>query len=566
MCNIEGHLTNYGLCISKKDLIKLEDNVQISKKIRDYFTAIPELDIEDDEEIEPYELYYEDENYIALPKFASEKKIEYITKDIRKTFITFSVKKYKYNHTPIKIAFKGSLREYQEKIINDSIKLFASKEKGPKGGILQLGCGAGKTVMAINLACKLNLKTLIVVHKEFLQDQWIDRIKSFTDAKVGIIRQKKCEINNDIVVGMVHSISSIDYPENTFKDFGLVIYDEVHHMGSRVFSRCLLKTSAEYTLGLSATPQRQDGMMKVVNWCVGDVIYKMKRNFDYKVFVKRINFKSVDIKFKEKKRWIKGSIRPDHSKMTENLITIESRTKLIINIVDTLRCSGEGRKILILSSRIEHLEKIKAGVDKYIKDAEEEHIYNTYYYMGSTKKGERRLAEKDGDIIFATLQLAEEGLDIDKLNAIILAVPLKMEKTIEQAIGRIMRKDTIEDLSQIPLVIDVVDTLSIYQKWGEKRNNIYNRNGWFIQDFYFEDNNYIARPIDTPNKNFINIMFDDLEDENFIENNLIKKKDCVNNTEECIQEKKIDSKKKDKNNYVNPKQNIINNFVFGAKK
>jgi superfamily II DNA or RNA helicase len=427
------------------------------------------------------------------------------------------------------------------------------------------------TVIAIYLASLLKLKTLIVVHKEFLQDQWIERIKAFTNASVGIIRQKKVEINNDIVVGMAHSISCIEYEDNIFKDFGLVIYDEVHHLGSRMFSKCLLKTSAEYTVGLSATPERQDGMMKVINWCIGDLLYKMKKVYEYRVFVKRIFFSSTNPYYKEKKRWIKGSIRPDHNKMIEIITNTPSRTRLIIKMIDMLKCIGGGRKILILSSRVEHLQIIKKGVDKYIKNANEEHIYNTYFYMGSTKKGERKLAEKDGDIIFATMQLAEEGLDIDKLNTIILTNPIKMEKSINQSIGRILRKDKLDDMQSIPLVIDICDVLSIYQKWANKRESIYEKNEWFIQDFYFSDeyvessdNDSSDTPTQPPSKTteFITKMFIDLEDDKFIEDNLIKKSDCC---EEVKKEGGIGVKKEgevDSNN----KKNIISTYQFGKNK
>jgi superfamily II DNA or RNA helicase len=424
------------------------------------------------------------------------------------------------------------------------------------------------TVIAIYLASLLKLKTLIVVHKEFLQDQWIERIKAFTNASVGIIRQKKVEINNDIVVGMVHSISCIDYEDDIFKDFGLVIYDEVHHLGSRMFSKCLLKTSAEYTIGLSATPERQDGMMKVVNWCIGDIIYKMKKVYDYRVFVKRIFFSSKNPFYKEKKRWIKGAIRPDHNKMIEVITNTNTRTRLIIKMIDMLKCIGGGRKILILSSRVEHLEKIKKGVDKYIKDSNEEHIYNTYFYMGSTKKGERKLAEKDGDIIFATMQLAEEGLDIDKLNTIILTNPIKMEKSINQSIGRILRKDKLDDMQSIPLVIDICDVLSIYQKWANKREYIYEKNDWFIQDFTYDDayecNDEEGGSNNTKNDKsdvnaFITKMFIDLEDDKFIEEHLIKK--------ECdIKKQKMIKEDIEINNTENNIKKIVSSYQFGKNK
>jgi superfamily II DNA or RNA helicase len=376
------------------------------------------------------------------------------------------------------------------------------------------------TVLAIYLAHLLKLKTLIIVHQEFLQDQWIERFNMFTNARIGTIRQDVLDIENkDVVIGMVHSISGRDYPDSVFKEFGLVIYDETHHMGSRVFSRTLLKTSSRYNIGLSATPERSDGMMRMVKWFIGDVIYQMEKKFNYRILVKKIFFRSEDPLFKEKKRWIQGGIKPDHTKMLGNLINVKSRNNLMINIINTLK--GMNRKIFVLSSRVEHLETLKNGVDKLIKDANESHIYNTYYYMGKSKKGERKMAEKDGDIIFATLQLAEEGLDISRLDSIIIALPVKKEKTLLQSIGRILRNDTLTNLTQIPVVIDISDLMSIYTKWSQKRDLVYNKKKWYMQHFYWDDENYLHKKSDDKNKKPMNIMFDDILDEDFIEKNLI---------------------------------------------
>jgi len=533
---INCYLNNYGLCIKKNKI-----NKNILYYIKKNLTVTPQPGLMNIE-IEPYEIFYEDDKYIVLPKFTNKINIdgELIIDDKKITCLNFKISKYKYVHKKINITFKGNLRDYQNDIINYVMDLFSKSVNSPKGGIIKLTCGGGKTILAIAIACMLGLKTLVLVHKEFLLDQWKEKIEAFTNATVGIIRQKSFQTDFDIVIGMIHSISAINYDQNILNEFGLVILDEVHHLGSNMFSKTLLKTSAEYTIGLSATPERQDGMMKVVNSWIGDIIYQMKKKYDYRVFIKKIMFRTNDFLFKEKKRWINGEMRPNHTKMNENLSLINSRTNLIIKLIDSLRSLG--RKILILSSRIDHLTKIKNGVDRLIKEADEEHIYNTYYYMGSTKKGERKMAEKDGDIIFATLQLAEEGLDIDRLDTILLALPIKQQKTVTQSIGRILRKDKLDDLTSIPLVIDISDLLSIYQKWSTKRNEIYGINNWFIQNFYFEDENYIYKDTDDKNKNFLNILFNDIDDEKFIEenliikeNNLIIKENINSNTNLCIQ-------------------------------
>jgi superfamily II DNA or RNA helicase len=390
------------------------------------------------------------------------------------------------------------------------------------------------TMLAIYLAWALGLKTLVVTHKEFLMDQWEERIEQFTTAKVGRIRQNVVVTKDkDIVIGMLRSLSIKDYPTDILQEFGLVIYDEVHHTGSRVDSQALLKTSAQYTLGLSATPDRADGMTKVINWHIGDILYEMEKKYNYRVLVKKIFFRSSDPLFKEKTRYFQGRFAPNHTKMTENIISIQSRNQLLVNIIDVLK--GMGRKILVLSYRVEHLELLKKMVDDKIKLDGETHIYNSYFYMGKTKRGEKKLAEKDGHIIFATMQLAEEGLDISHLDTVLFALPvsiqkdkkkkgrIKSSKALIQSIGRILRNDKLEDLTQIPLVVDVSDMFSIYSNWSNKRDEIYGKKNWYLQHYYWDDLKFVnSSCLSEENKNKpYNVMFDDITDEDFIEKNLM---------------------------------------------
>ncbi len=545
--NIKGFLNNYGFCVEKKGLAN-----EISYFLKIYFKVTPKTNYDEnvkEKELEErsFDVYYEDENYLVLPKFTPN--IQLNLKDpiqIDNIFynkINFTISKYGYKKISNGFKFTGNLRDVQKIIIKTSLeKMGLNPEeptnhldsKKPKGGLLKLGCGIGKTIMAIYLSHLLKLKTLVIVHKEFLQDQWIERFKQFTDAKIGTIRQDKVDVQGkDVVIGMLQSIAMKDYDEDIFNDFGLVIYDEVHHVASKIYSQALLKTSAEYTIGLSATPERSDGLTKIINWYIGDILYQMEKKIDYKVLVKKILFRSDDETFREKKRWFQGRMAPDNTAMIDILSNLESRNQLIIRMTDTLK--NLGRKILILSYRVEHLEYLKSAIDKKIKDDGEAHIYNSYFYMGKTKKGERRMAEKDGDIIFATMQLAEEGLDIPHLDTIIFALPVsikkekgtrvKYEKTLIQSVGRILRNDKLDELTQIPLVVDITDILSIYQNWSNKRDEVYEKKNWYMQHYHWIDNKYIYGSDEDINKNPMNILFDDITNEEFIEKNLLYKSD-----------------------------------------
>ena len=559
--DIYGYLNNFGFCVNKS---KIPPTILFFLRI--YFKVTPKSNYDEDQtekdiEEKSFEVFYEDDNYLILPKFVPSLQLNLanpmVISNSSYNCISFKIEKYGYLKQKIDINFLGQLREPQKIIINAVLEKFGlisnnfflnnqnnlihSNSKKCKGGIIKLSCGGGKTVLAIYLAHILKLKTLIIVHKEFLLDQWVVRFKFFTNAKIGIIRQDKIDIKGkDVVIGMLQSISMKDYDDSIFNEFGLVVYDEVHHVASKVFSKALLKTSAEYTIGLSATPERSDGLLKVIKWHVGDILFTMEKKIDYRVLVKKIYFRSDNKSFIEKKRWFQGRMAPDNNKMIENLSELDSRNQLIIKVIDTLK--NMGRKILILSYRVEHLELLKKAIDNKIKEDGETHIYNSYYYMGKTKKGERRMAEKDGDIIFATMQLAEEGLDIPHLDTILFALPvpikkekdtkIKYDKTLIQSVGRILRNDKLEELTQIPLVVDIVDILSIYQTWAKKRDEVFDKKNWYQQLYYWVDEKYLYGSDEDSKKDPMNLMFDNLIDEEFIESNLIlTENQCVKELE-----------------------------------
>lgn len=347
------------------------------------------------------------------------------------------------------------------------------------------------TVMALKTVCELKVKALIIVHKTFLQDQWVDRAKQFTNARLGIIRQNKIQVKDrDIVIGMMQSISMKEYDPEIFNDFGIVIFDEVHHTPGRIFSNSLRVAGATYTLGLSATPNRLDGLTRVIHWHLGDFIYQEKSKKNKQVVAKIFHYKSNDKLFREKTKWPK--FKPDTVKMITNFCNLEQRTTHIINIINELRKYPE-RKMLILSGRKTHLVKLKELVDQSINaDIASEKIEpdecKTYMYTGDCTKQERGEAEANGDILFGTFQLAEEGLDIARLNTIILATP---KKDVVQAVGRIMRKILTKGDVR-PLIIDIFDEVSVFPNQGKHRLSCYEKGKYKTEHYYIKNDKIIT--------------------------------------------------------------------------
>ncbi len=400
----------------------------------------------------------------------------------------------------VTMEFPLSLKPKQIPIVEAYLK--AAEEIG--GGIISVPCGYGKTVIGLYLASKLGVKTLVVVHKEFLVNQWKERIKQFLPyARVGKIQGSKLFVDGyDIVIGMLQSISMKEYPESVFKDFGFVIYDECHHLGAETFSRALLKTGCKYTLGLSATPNRADGLSKVFQWHLGDIVYKINKRDDNNVNVKLIKYvppqggaagvaldeddleemnQSYDDGIVEgyNNVVLNYNKKPNMSRMINNICSFYPRTLKIIE--ETVKCLKEGRKILILSDRREHLSVIKAELDKT--------SYTSGFYLGGMK--EKDLEETEGkQVILGTFMMASEGFDCRyPLDTIVLSSP---KSNIEQAVGRILRQEA-KDRVFVPLVIDILDEFSTFSGQCFKRAKFYKKNNYNIEVYDMND-----KKIDNP--------------------------------------------------------------------
>ena len=476
--NIKTRITSQGYCI---DITSISQDT--IKDIMNDLIVIPyKLDAtKEDNEKSKFCLYTysKDRLHIIVPRYYGINKFGMPQEEI-------------FDPEDVDFVFTQSLRDIQTSVTEKCIMYM--KKHG--GGLLSVPCGFGKTVCALYIAHRIGLKTLVVVHKSFLIKQWIDRAKEFlniTDDRIGIIRQNKCIVEGkDFVVGMIHTIAKRHYDQTTFNGFGLVIYDEAHHIACKFFSKALLKTSAQYTLALTATPYRGDRLIKVMYWFTGGTIYRECVKMNKNVIVKIINHRSTDKKlFVPKKKWFKGNMRADTGKMTTNICQIPSRNQKIIDMINTMRRTEPERKILVLSGRKAHLEILKKGVDKAIqKDIElgliDDDETFSCYYVGGTKPADRQDAEERGDIIFATYDMANEGLDIKHLNTVILTSP---KKDIIQSIGRIMR--TILKSGDIrPMIIDFADDLYVINNWLKSRTTIYFKCKYEVQHYYILDNNF----------------------------------------------------------------------------
>jgi len=357
----------------------------------------------------------------------------------------------------IDISFKGELRDYQTNIIDTYLKNVNDTDGG--GGLLEIPCGRGKTVMALKLIEQLKVKTLVIVHKGFLLEQWVERINQFLPGStVGRIQGQVIDIEGkDIVIGMLQSLSMKEYPQDMFKDFGFAIVDECHHISSEVFSRSLLKIVTKYVLGLSATMQRKDGLTRVFKMFLGEIIYTEKRDNTDDVLIKAVEYISTDEAFNATIFDYRGS--PAYSNMIIKLCSHEPRSEFILNVLIKELSSFPDQQIMILGQN----KNVLIYLHKAIV---ERNIASVGFYVGGMKKEALKLSESK-KVIIATYAMASEALDIKSLTTLILATP---RTDITQAVGRILRVK-----HKRPMVVDIVDTHSVFKNQWKKRRAFYKK-------------------------------------------------------------------------------------------
>lgn len=364
------------------------------------------------------------------------------------------------DYQTIDIKFEGDMRPYQTNIVDTFIR----RVGGGGGGLLEIPCGRGKTVIALNIISKLNVKTMVIVHKGFLMSQWSERIEQFIpNARIGKIQGPIIDIEDkDIVLVMLQSASMRDYPDNIFKSFGFMVVDECHHISSEVFSRSLTKIVTKYSLGLSATMERKDGLTSVIKMFLGDVLYKETRESDNTVVVKGIRYHTDDDKFNDVIMDYKGS--PRYSPMISKICSNEERTRFIINNVRREMEEYPDQQVLILAQN----KNILIMMNEMILS---DNFATTGFYLGGMKEEQLKESETK-QIVIATYAMAAEALDIKTLTTLVLASP---KTDVVQCVGRILRTRHTR-----PLIIDIIDPHPMFNRQWIKRRAYYRKNKYTI--------------------------------------------------------------------------------------
>lgn len=365
----------------------------------------------------------------------------------------------------------------QARIIADTVQLIELGESF----ILKAPPGFGKTWCTTEIIARYRRKTIVVVTKDDIVDQWIAAIEKLTNLRrgpgkgIGLIRGDICDtINQSVVIAMVHSLAKeARYPEHHFRDFGLAIFDECHRMGADFFSQACFRLPAKIRLGLSGTPHRKDGREEVIHAHIGVVKVEtelapmiprvISQESPWHCPTKRKTDKEGRVVMDKEGKAVVVPI-PHTAGRTGHIVRMlcnhHGRNRILADF--TVQAFKKGRKVIFQSERRDHLELMTSLITSLGVPPSK----ITLYVGGLTKK--QRDEAKKGNIIMATYKMTSEATDIPDIDTLVMGTPMS---EVEQIIGRATR---FMEGKKEPIIFDLQDLTSpVFKSYSENRLRLY---------------------------------------------------------------------------------------------
>ena len=333
----------------------------------------------------------------------------------------------------INIEFSGALKPYQDIAVE---KMLSEYE-----GTLCSPTGSGKTVMGIYMITTRKQPTIILVHTKELLNQWIDRLKQFTnisDDQIGIIGSGRLDEQKDVTVALIQTLRK--YPE-IINTYSYLMCDECHRLPSKIFSDVVTNFRGRYITGLSATPYRNDKLDKVVEWYAGPILYNIPQRELIKSgditgiqsIIRKTNFNSQI-----------ENPADEYPKLLQEISFDKERNLMIAK--DVIESVKNGETCLVLSDRKAHCQELQ--------DCLEKQGMASTVLTGDTHITKREQIVKDVNagkikILIATGQLIGEGFDCKNLSCLFLTMPIRYSGRIIQYIGRVLRPMAGKDKATI---------------------------------------------------------------------------------------------------------------------
>lgn len=343
--------------------------------------------------------------------------------------------------------------------------------------ILELEPGTGKTVISIYMISERKRKSMILVHKEGLADQWKERFLEFTNLKENdIARIFSSTFKSDFEkpITIITAQTFISLLKRQRKDFlvalnnaniGIFVADEVHtSVGAPTFSQCSIHIPAKYTYGLSATPYRFDGNGDIIEYHLGKIFVNedAEGTMDVKVTVFLLDYQ-IDTPQRHKYIYWGGKFQ-----RARYLNLMKKSKPFIFASRELLKRLKDERDIMFMAERIKLLDDLYNWLN---------HDSKSKFYGSGTLKA------VNSKITFATPGKGRDGIDAPHKDCLIMTSPIS---NIKQLSGRIVREHKGK---KTPIIVDMVDYgCSRIANTFRSRYDYYKRKKWNIDYILVKDN------------------------------------------------------------------------------
>lgn len=395
--------------------------------------------------------------HIALPRGCLDAAMDLL----RDNSIAGDLHDERFGGEIINVAFAGTLRLDEETAVSAMLH--------HDTGVLCAPTAFGKTVTAAALIARRGVNTLVLVHRTELLKQWQERLQVFLGVGkgvVGTIGGGKAKPTGKIDIAVMQSVSRQGEVNPLVEHYGQVIVDECHHVGAVSFDAILKRTKARFVLGLTATPIRRDGQQPIIFMQCGPIRYTAAKPagapHDLEV-LPRTRFSRIDLPHE-------AGIQDVFRHLADDQVRTEA---IAAEVRDAFQ---QGRKVLVLTERTEHLDAIRIAL--------EEQIPELFMLHGRMSKKQRAalitaldaLPPDAPRVLLATGKLVGEGFDHPPLDTLVLAMPVSWKGTLQQYAGRLHREHACKTDVRI---IDFVDTghPALLRMW-EKRQSGYRAMGY----------------------------------------------------------------------------------------
>ena len=396
--------------------------------------------------------------HIALPRGCLEPALALL----QELGIGWELVDERQNGSPLELAFTGQLRADQEAAVEAMLRHDI--------GVLQAPTAFGKTVVAAAILARRNVNTLVLVHRAELLRQWQERLHAFLDIApeaIGCIGAGKAKPTGQLDIALMQSLVRKGEVNPLVQTYGQVIVDECHHIAAASFEAILRQVKARYVLGLSATPVRRDGLQPILFMQCGPIRHTAERplgapeTLELVSRTHQLQELPADLPIQE---------------LMRRLAEDQHRTERIV--AEALACWGEGRNLLLLSERTDHITAIADALAEQVPNLFLLHGRLSARQRSSTLAALEALPPDAPRIVLATGRLVGEGFDHPPLDTLVLAMAVSWKGTLQQYAGRRHRQHAGKNSVRI---IDWLDRGHPITQWmWERRLRGYQAMGYAL--------------------------------------------------------------------------------------